>query len=444
MSLWKIAWRSIQQRALSSALTAFSISLGVALVVAVLVIHSTIDRAFRRGAQGYDLIVGAKGGQLPLVLGTVFYLQLTQQQLEPVSYEVYERLTSGLWANGVDVAVPVCLGHEYKNCPVVATNQEMFERLRYGNDQKYRWTEGRNFQDEEPFEAVVGAVAADKAGLKVGSTFQPVATGRERIEPGKEGHEPFTVVGILAPTGTPNDRAIFINMEGFFRCPAHAQEADEPADKPSGKNAQPTDPSGKTQSQHEHGHEHPLTAILVRTKQDENPREALGLPDEINRNTDPKTPAMAVKPTMVIYDFFDNVVGNVQLVLLVLAVLVVVVAGIGIMVSIYNSMSDRRHDIAVMRALGASRMIIMSVILMESILLALGGGLAGLLLGHGLIGALGPLIAQKLSVVVSALEFQSAEILLVPGLIVLATLVGYLPAVVAYRTDVAKSLQAGT
>jgi putative ABC transport system permease protein len=133
----------------------------------------------------------------------------------------------------------------------------------------------------------------------------------------------------------------------------------------------------------------------------------------------------------------------VQLLLLILATLVVVVAGIGILVSIYNSMSDRRHEIAVMRALGASRMHVGMIILLESILLSLGGGLIGLLLGHGLVWILGPTIADQTGVIVHAYQFQWQELILIPGLIILASIVGYLPAAVAYRTDVAKSLTAG-
>ncbi len=433
MSLWNIAWQNVRERALSSILTALSISLGVALVVAVLVIHGTIDRAFRRGAQGYDLIVGAKGGQLPLVLSTVFYLQLNQQ-LDPVSYALYKKLTSGPLAGSVELAVPVCMGHEYKDCAVVATNQDMFDRLRYGNDQKYEFAAGMNFRDNQPFDAVVGATAAQRADLKLGSNFRPVATGLEKTKHGEEGHEEFTVVGVLSPTGTPNDRAIFINLEGFFRCPAHAQQRET--------SAAPKE-SADSETHHEHHHDHPLSAILVRTRIDENPIAAMMLPDEINRNTDSGMQAMAVKPAIVIADLFDRVIGNVQLLLLVLSALVVVVAGMGILLSIYNSMNDRRHDIAIMRALGASRAIVMSVILLESILLALGGGLLGVLLGHGLTGLLAPMIASQVGVGVTALEFRTIELLLVPGLIVLATVVGYLPAAVAYRTDVAKSLQAG-
>lgn len=433
MSLWSIAWQNIRERSLSSILTAFSIGLGVALVVTVLVIHSTIDSAFRRGAQGYDLIVGAKGGQLPLVLSTVFYLQLNQQ-FDPVSYEWYEKLASGSLAGGVQLAVPVCLGHEYRSCPVVATNQDMFDRLRYGNDQKYEFAAGTNFHNEKPFEAVVGAAAARQAGLKLGSTFRPVATGLERARHGEDGHEDFTVVGILAPTGTPNDRAIFINLEGFFRCPAHAQGQHANAHSAASEDGE---------AHHGHQHEHPLSAILVCTKIDENPQAAMALPDEINRSTAPGTQAMAVKPATIIADLFDRIIGNVQLLLLVLSAAVVVVAGMGILLSIYNSMNDRRHDIAVMRALGASRAIVMSLILLESILLSLGGGLLGELLGHGVTGLMAPMIASEVGVRVAALEFQTVELWLIPGLIVMAAVVGYLPAAVAYRTDVAKSLQAG-
>ena len=177
-----------------------------------------------------------------------------------------------------------------------------------------------------------------------------------------------------------------------------------------------------------------VTAVLVCTNRAD--QQVLALPKQINEEPE----AQAIFPSEVITRLFEGIVGNVQLVLLVLAVLVVVVAGVGMMVSIYNSMNDRRHDIAVMRALGARRRTVMEVILLESILLSLGGGAFGLFLGHALTGALAPYIMEQMGVVVHALHFQLSELILVPGLIILASLVGYLPAVVAYRTDVAQSL----
>jgi putative ABC transport system permease protein len=151
---------------------------------------------------------------------------------------------------------------------------------------------------------------------------------------------------------------------------------------------------------------------------------------------------MAVMPVREVTVLFEGLVGNLQLLLLGLAILVVVVAGIGIMVSIYNTMNDRRRDIAVMRALGAGKQTVMIVILFESLLLSLGGGLAGLVLGHGLIALLNPLIIDQTGVSIGLLQFQQGELALVPGLIVLATVAGIVPALAAYRTDVSKALAA--
>jgi putative ABC transport system permease protein len=491
MSLWRVAWRSIQQRSLASALTAFAMGLGVALVVAVLVIHSVVDQSFKRGSQGYDLIVGAKGSSLTLVLSTVFHLNFNQP-LENIPYSYYERFSEGSFVRAVKVAVPVCVGHDYKGMPAIATTPDMFDRLTYMDDRKYEFSAGRNFDADKPYEAVVGATAARRLDMKIGDKFRPVASN-----PDPDGHahedEEFEIVGILAPTGTPNDRAIFMNIEGFFLCPAHQQGPSAMqqvlaagAGAAAKKNEKPADEHAEHDHDHEHDdhdhadHEHPakpadhehadkdgdghcdhegcahehgehdhsahdhehvraVSAILVRTN-DAAPHLAMTLPDVINR----EQVAQAVHPTRVIFQFFDSIVGNVQLMLLILAVLVVVVAGVGILVSIYNSMSDRRHEIAIMRALGASRLIVMGVILMESILLSLGGGLFGVLLGHGLIGILSPMIVEQTGVPVAMWDFQLIELILIPGLIVLATAVGFLPAAVAYRTDVAKSLAAGT
>lgn len=445
MSLWKIAWRSMQQRAVASWLTAISVGLGVALVVAVLVIHAVVDRSFRRGAQGYDLIVGAKGGQLQLVLDTVFHLG---QPMDTIPYSYLKEFTEGRFVPAVKTAIPVCTGHDYSGFRAVATVPEMFEELTYLDGRPYEFLKGRNFRTENFFEAVVGYRVAEQTGLTVGSQFRPVQAAVTDPAGGHE-DEPFTVVGVLAPTGTPNDRALFLNLEGFYRCRAHSGGpsfekkllAQSSFAAGGGDQSETDAPSGASDENAEHAEDVPeeqrrLTAILVVLDMEEEPQLAMTLPDVINE----EPVAQAVAPARVIFELFDGVVGNVQLMLLILAVLVVVVAGIGILVSIYNSMSERRHDIAIMRALGASRNTVMAIILIESILLSLGGGLLGMLLGHGLVAVLGPTIADQTGVLVSALDFQIVELILIPGLIALATAVGYLPAVAAYRTDVARAL----
>ncbi len=153
--------------------------------------------------------------------------------------------------------------------------------------------------------------------------------------------------------------------------------------------------------------------------------------------------AQAIQPIREITVLTNTFVGPVQSILLVLTVLIVIVAGIGIMVSIYNSMSERRHEIAVMRALGAHRGKIMMIVLAESILLALCGGLIGWFAGHALVGAAAPIITDYTGVAVNFLHFApGSEVVLIPCLIVLAALAGFLPALSAYRTDVARALTA--
>jgi putative ABC transport system permease protein len=160
--------------------------------------------------------------------------------------------------------------------------------------------------------------------------------------------------------------------------------------------------------------------------------------------------AQAVYPSREVAQLFEGIVGHIQTILLILAILVIIVAGVGVMVSMYNSMSDRSREIGVMRALGAARVTVMSIVLLEAILLAVLGGVVGVILGHTTIGAFAPVIADNTGVMIHFLELAPAtgfggwsispELVLIPALILLAVFVGFLPAVVAYRTDVSRAL----
>lgn len=401
-------------------LTVLSMGLGVALVVAVLVVYGVVQQSFNRGGEGYDLIVGAKGGREQLVLNTVFYLS---QPVGNIPYDYFEELTIGKFAGAVETAIPVCMGHNTQGFRVVGTVPEMFTELKYSGDKTYQFAQGENFKTENHFEGVLGAAAAARTKLQIGDPFQVIHGSGIG---GQTHKKSFTVTGILAPTGTPVDHAIYVNMYGFHDI--HHSES-VASDKEDGEHKEPHD-----------GHDHSdeikeITAALVCIKP-----YPPGQNDIVARMINNSKVAQAVAPVQIIADLFEGIVGKLQWILLGMAVLTTVVAGIGIMVSIYNSMSDRRHEIAVMRALGASRVTVMLVIMMESILLALMGGALGLLLGHGSIWLCSSLIAEWTGVMVGLLQFQVIELILVPGLIVLAAAVGYLPAMSAYRTDVSQSL----
>ena len=221
MSLWKIAWRSIQQRALASTLTSVSMGLGVALVVAVLVIHAAVADSFRHNAGlGYDMIVGAKGGKLQLVLNTVYYLS---SPVENIPYSYYKEFTDGKFKSYTEKAVPCCLGDYYEEFRVVGTTPEMFT-LKPPHGEAYTCAAGEIFHPDDFFTAVIGATVARKTGLTVGSKFQPTHGASDGHQ-----HDPFTVVGVLAPTGTPNDRAPVRQYRRFLSARQSRQRASRAA-----------------------------------------------------------------------------------------------------------------------------------------------------------------------------------------------------------------------
>jgi putative ABC transport system permease protein len=441
----------MEQRALASSLTALSMALGVAVMIAVIVIYGVTVRQFEHNAQGYHVIVGSKGGSLQLVLSTVYHVG---QPLYPIPYAYYQKfLPGGEFADVTELAVPLCLGDSYEAPDetlfrVVGTTPDLFDKIQYGTDRegtplKYEFeTGGRNFKAENFFEAVVGSVVAAQAGLEVGDEVFPTHGL------GADGHKHggFEVVGIVKPTGTANDRAVFINIEGFYLLEGHASHDEEHGDDAQVGEEDPAAAQAVDEADHRHEHAHePLpieqrevTSILVLCN---SPLGPTVLEAAINKANDPL--AQVVAPAREVAALLDRVVGPIRVVLLVLTVLIVVVAGISILVSIYNSMSERSHDIAVMRALGASRGAVMAIILVESILLALGGGAIGMLLGHGIIGLASPYVVEKTGISLGLFEFDWQELVLIPGLVLLASLVGLLPAMTAYRTDVAKALAGG-
>lgn len=478
MSLWKIAWKSIRHRSLASALTAFSMALGVALVVTVLVINGVVGKSFQQGAQGYDLIVGAKGSKLQLVLSTVFY---NQDPVGLIPYEYYDLMRSSRYSAEVKTAIPIARGDNYQGAPVIATTPEYFSSVTKSDGKPYTLQEGEFFKYADYTGAVVGYAVAKKNKLQVGQEIRFGHTNSARDE---DLHEPFKIVGILDHTGSPNDRAVFVNLEGFYREHEHGHAGvetinydlreDELARKRAELGVEEHEHEGEEHAEHEHAeHKRRLTAILLITKDAEvevtataaaveaatESRPGLEIEEKDLIQTERRQvidtavtalpakiegellEAQAVAPVQEIAAFFQDVIGNIQSVLIVFAIQVVIVAGVGMMVSIYTSMNERRQEIAIMRALGARRSTVMSIILLESILLSLGGGLFGALIGHLAIGALAPLIMSYSNVMVRPWDFQAVELALIPGLIGLASIVGYLPAVIAYRTDVAQSLQ---
>ena len=226
MTVVGIALRSLRQRLLSTVLTSTSVGLGVALVVFVFSARDQARRAYDDAGRGYDVVLGGiHTSALASVLSTVFHVD---KPTDVVPIEVYEAVRKD---PRVAHAVPYALGDVYRGFRVVGTTPELFDAVTDADGKPIRErVRGRVFGGGEEFEAVVGGLAAARTGLVLGSKIR-VTHGTEAG--GHEHDETWEVVGILDPTGTPNDRAVFITLESFFRVKGH--EGPGPGGEEAGK-----------------------------------------------------------------------------------------------------------------------------------------------------------------------------------------------------------------
>jgi putative ABC transport system permease protein len=176
-----------------------------------------------------------------------------------------------------------------------------------------------------------------------------------------------------------------------------------------------------------------VTAVLVKTI-------AITLPPIMIPEINDAPYAQAANPGAQISWLMRSVLGNIRTLMIIMTTLIILVSGVGIFVSIYNSMAGRRKEIAIMRSLGAGRSTVFSIVLSEAVLLCLAGGLCGMLLGHGLVFIAAPIVERQTGLLIDPLSFDKWELVLFPSLIALASLIGIIPGLTAYRTDVASNL----
>jgi putative ABC transport system permease protein len=451
MNLFSIAWKSVKQRRVASLLTALSVALGVMLMVVVLVIAGAVDGAFNQKSIAYDLIIGAKGSDLQLVLSSVYRVQ------PPIANLPYMYLDQLQNDRRIETAIPLAFGDftkaEHGSFPIVGTTNEYF---------LHEYTPKKMFEVEDQegtrqlsklYDAVIGSQVAYRNNWKVGDQFSIVHGSADS----EEAHEElFTIVSVLRQTGTPNDRSVFLNLEAVYILDGHQKPIDEVETRLKdfyGNDKERLDIAmnqiGELKRRRAKGQElgdktmgygldtpdamKEITAVYVKTRA---VFDSVTLHGELKNSSK----AMAVNPIEPIRRLMKNLVGPIKSALMVLTGMIIAVSGISIFVSIYNSMSDRKREIGIMRALGARRTSVFSIILAESTVLCLGGGLMGWLIGHGLSVAFAPYVSAETGLLLDGWALNPWEFVLFPVLLVLGALVGFLPAMTAYRTNVADAL----
>jgi len=440
MSLWHIAWGYIWNRKFTSVLTILSVALGVGLIFAVLTLREETRKRFEEEGQSFDIVVGAKGSELQLVLSALYFMD---RPTGNIKLSDYERI---LKEEDVAAAFPVSMGDTFRGFRIVGTTRDLFDYTwvspTSGEEKRpFSLAEGRLF--EKPLEAVVGSTVARLEDLHLGDLFIGTHGFAELPEGLREDHHehPYTVVGILEPSGSPNDRAVFCDLASVWDVHGHAHEGVVVGSGHAGHGEEHEEHAAHA---HEGGEAHAgeghakedleITAILVSL---DTPALRFQFVDYVNDEYN----AMATIPVSQIRDLYDSVLGTAKSVLLSVGYLVVVISAISILIGLYLSILQRRRDLAVMRALGASAYEIVGSVLIEAFIVTVLGVAAGWFLGNIASWGIGLYLARHYGLAIDVFGMLTSEQSAAFSVVALVgMLAGIVPAWQAYRTDVARDL----
>ncbi len=428
---WTIIRRSLTSRLFSTVTTSVTVAVAVGLLLVLLMMRESGKKAFSRGSGDMHLLISADASPLVSILNAVFYANPPRR---PIAWEKYGQLSKmAPW----DYFVPTQQGDSYKgSVPVVATSVEFFTKFKPNPGEPWELAEGRLFEKE--FEIVLGASAARASGLKVGDRIhlthgisQSRQLGNPAATEGMHEHEEFTdtVVGILKPTGGSHDRAMFTNMESTWIIHAHERY----------ERAHPDGPEQETTAADLTDEDRKITGVYARLVTREGSDTPANLPqvfDQLRRDTS----VTVAQPRQEIDKLF-TIVGNIDRIFVGMGIVVMVSSGIGIMLALYNSMEQRRRQIAVLRVLGCSQGRVFGLVLTESAVLGLAGAALGLL--GSLVGAriVAGIMKERLGLSIDATMSPEAALIVIAGAIALAAAAGLVPAIMAYRTAVSKNLK---
>lgn len=395
-----LIYRSLRQHALSTLVTAGSIALAAGLLLTVWTVKTQSQTVFAATNSGFDAVLGARGSKLQLVLNAIFHLESSPGNIAAADYEALRR--NPLIGRAIKTAIPIAVGDSFHGWRIVGTTEQLFGEVEYAPGKRYAFgAGGRNFKLGAT-EAVVGNYVARKLGWKLGSTFHP----QHGVAGGEQEHEElYTVVGILEPTNTPVDRVIWIPLEGLQTMSGHNALA-------------------KTE----------ISAVLIQLNA---PTAGLMASNLINASGGKLTFAYPIGT--IVAELF-NKISWVDQVLTLLAWLVAVVAAASVLVSIYNSMSARQRDIAILRALGARRRTVFGAIVGEAAVIGVLGAAAGFAVFAVLASVVAAMIQGQTGVVLEPLKWNPVFWWGPATFVGLCVVGGLVPALKAYRVPVAETI----
>jgi putative ABC transport system permease protein len=409
MNLFSLVVSYLKAKPLNTLLNIILLALGIAVITVLLLFSNQLKEKIADNTKGIDLVVGAKGSPLQLILCNIFHIDFPTGNIK--LFEA-DRLAKHRL---VKSAIPLALGDSYQNFRIVGTNQQYPELYSAELETGDWW--------QADMEVVVGATAAEFLKLKAGYTFES-SHGLTKEGTAHEAH-PFVVKGILKKTNSVMDNLILTNVSSIWS--VHDEHSEEIRIIDS-----VTNPSVLVPTSEASDSTREITSLLIKYR---NPIAALQLPRYINGQSS----MQAASPSFEAARLFSILGVGVEA-MTGFAYVLIFISALSIFIALYNSLKERQYDLAIMRSMGASKSKLFIAILLEGTALTLSGSSIGVALGHSVLYGFTMLVEESQKAGISAAIFYQEEIYLLAGSFVLGIVCSLIPAFQAYRTDIHKVL----
>ncbi len=446
MNLIQLSWRSVTDRPLKMLLSVMLFALGVGLISFILLMDRQIQENFERNLAEVDLVIGAKGSPLQMILSSMYHIDAPTGNISLKEIRPFLNPRHPL----IEEALPMSMGDSYRGYRIVGTDHKILDwydaELAEGEIWKYN------------FEVTVGSTVARALSISIGDTFKSShgLVDDENLE--HDDAESFVVKGILEPTGTVVDQLILTTSQSFWLVHDHEEEVEEVEEEHNHEEHDHDHHDHGDSHDHEghdHAHDHhedhahaadplplmqeaddkEITSLLLRFKG--RSFQALNMQRSINENTD----MQAATPAIEINRLFA-MMSSAEQALRILALLIIIVSAISVFISLYSSLNERRYELALMRSMGAGPSKVFSLITLEGVILALIGAIVGLILSHGLLYFFADHLREAYRYNFSAGKFLPEELYLIMAALVIGFIAAVIPAYQASKTDIAETLTA--
>jgi putative ABC transport system permease protein len=411
MNLLKISTNNLKDKPLTTSLSILLMSLGIAIISLLLLAGKQIEEKFTRNVAGIDMVIGAKGSPLQLILSSIYQIDAPTGN---ISMEEANRLTRSPLVKSV---IPLSMGDSYQGYRIVGSNQKYLDHF------EAQFEQGKAFI--QAMEVVLGAKVAKNLGLKVGDSFASQHGFNEEGDAHKE--KKFKVVGILKTTNSVLDQVMITPLESVWA----VHESHQPEEEGKGANALKLLEESPESDTHNH-EEQQITSMLVKFR---NPAMGMMMARSINLNSTMQTatPAIEINRLFALMGFGIDA-------LKLIALVIIIVSGLSVFVSLYNSLKERKYEMALMLSMGASRTKLFFLLLLEGLIISVIGFVVGIILSRLGLWIMAENVEQNFHYDFNVLSLLTEEFWLFIGALFIGLLAAAVPSLGIYKIDISRTL----